>query len=170
MVICQKEKLIDQEYGRFQELVLDKKIDINFPVVLTKFTPLLALCRYSKSSYLMRFIKMFLARGDVNLAATTHCGHNALALLCRYYPHGDLMRLIRLLIHHGINCNVLDRNHRPTYLLVCEWYLCEDLLDVARLLLKTVDSVNPEAAGKSLTLLRNRGLQHESEILLNLIK
>ena len=80
------------------------------------------------------------------------------------------MRLIRLLIHHGINCNVLDRNHRPTYLLVCEWYLCEDLLDVARLLLKTVDSVNPEAAGKSLTLLRNRGLQHESEILLNLIK
>lgn len=82
MVICQKEKLIDQEYGRFQELVLDKSIDINFPVVLTKFTPLLALCRYSKSSYLMRFIKMFLARGDVNLPLRYYAGIIRMVILC----------------------------------------------------------------------------------------
>ena len=170
MALCNMEGFTEKEFCRFRELVVDKTLDINFPALLTKYTPLLALCRFNKSRYLYRCLQMFMAREDIDLSSTTHYGHNCVTLLCRYYPNNDLIKCLRLLIQHGINCNVLDRNRRPSYLLLCESYHGDYLIDVARLLIKSVDTVDPEAAGKSLTALKNRGLIHESEILFKLIQ
>jgi hypothetical protein len=157
---------------RFQQLVADKRVNINFYSSKWNCTPILLLCRFNNSRSLYPCLKSLLARPDIKLGIL-HNGKNSLMLLCRYYKiEKELLNCIRLLIKRGVDCNKKSNwsCNGSTALFILSKYArpSKYLIDVIRLLIK--EESDFEDATKSVEVLQNRGLKCEANILSKVIQ
>lgn len=86
------QRLTDQQFARFCQLVADKTLDINY-VDLSKLTPLLLICLMQESDQLYDCVNELLKRPDldVNIRDSGTCW-NALAMACRHHQSKNLLK------------------------------------------------------------------------------
>ena len=90
------------------------------------------------------------------------------AILCRFYHHRNLIHCFRLLIQKEIDVDMTDKDDHIILRLLRQQYSGEDLMDIARLLVRNMNS-----ALSSVFVLLDRGLHHDAEFregILDLIR
>ena len=93
------------------------------------------------------------------------------AILCRFYHHRNLIHCIRLLIQKEIDVDMTDKDDHIILGLLRQQYSGEDLMDIARLLVRKMNNMN--SARSSVFVLLDRGLHHDAEFregILDLIR
>jgi len=172
--LCRQTSLSDVDVIRFQQLVTDKHVNINFNDPESHDTPMLLLCRFNNSQSLYPCLKLLLTREDLNLNCRTipHF-RNSLMLLCRYYTlENELIDCIRLLIKRGVDCNKkssLNRDGETALFLLTSYARpSKYLIDVVRLLIN--EESDFENATKSAEILLNRGHKREADDIFKLIQ
>ena len=151
------------EKARFLELVSDETVSINYVQAYTLNTPLLLLCRYNHSDSLYPCLKAILQRPDLEVNAANKYREGALILLSRYCNHQMLIECVRILIEGGICVQATERNGKPALLLLCEFYLGDNLADIVRLLLD--NSANDRCNEMAVRILGKRGYPKDSDVI-----
>lgn len=135
---------------RFEELAIDKEVDLNC-VDNHHRTPLILLCRFSKSERLPELISILLNRHSIDLNIQDNDQWNALISVCFYYHNQHLVEVVRLLLARGINGKaVTKRGSNALYALCC--IHCGDVSNVTEVIRTLLDG-GIEINGQKSTLL-----------------
>ena len=84
-------------------------------------------------------------------------------MLSRYCNHQMLIECVRILIEGGICVQATERNGKPALLLLCEFYLGDNLADIVRLLLD--NSANDRCNEMAVRILGKRGYPKDSDVI-----
>ena len=164
MQLCNRPDLNEADLVRLRELALDPEVDINYQDYQLNSTPLLLLCMANQSDSLYSALCTLLENEHIDLTVqTTHDNQNALTLLFRYYRKNNLIDCVKLLIKRKVPVDVETRDGRNAFMLLCEHFGADNLVEIAALLLRKM--VDLRTANLSLSILRERGFESESDIL-----
>ena len=135
MQLCTRPNLGAEDALRFQQLALDRDLNINC-VGFNGQTPLLALCSFNQNKDLCRYLEILLTRRtlDINWKDKDDC--NALFNLCLHRRDNPLLELFRLLIGHEINVNSCNHKKWNVLRILCVTYMGNDLIEIIRLLIE----------------------------------
>ena len=161
--MCKEESLDTKQMSRFRQLVADATVDINFKTGYGE-TPLLLLCSRNQSGSLLPALQTLLRRRDVDLRLN-YSGYSALNLLIRLYRQPHLIHCISLLIGREINVNEMDGDGQSAITILCHLYTGDDLIDIARLLVRNFVMADCPIVDKCASILMNRGFRQEFTIL-----
>lgn len=167
--MCCKTSLNDVEVSRFQQLMVDKNININCRKGISGI-PILLLCRHNRSESLYPCLKSILERDDVDLDVTFE-SNNTIMLLCRYYPLSNrLLDCIRLLKKRGIDINLKDRYGKTALVILAEFVFgkAKSLKDIVVLLINEKSDL--KCALEAVEILRSRCIRQEAEVLSTIIE
>ena len=123
---------------RFEELVKDKEVDLNCRDHHHR-SPLILLCRHSKSERLAEFLCTLLRRRSVDLNLKDNDQWNALISACFYYHNQHLVEVVRLLLARGIDGKAITkRGSNALYALCC--IHCGDVPNVTEVVRALLDA------------------------------
>ena len=161
MQLCTRPNLVGEDALRFQELALDKHLNINC-IGFNGRTPLLLLCSFNQNKDLCRYLKILLKRStmDINWKDKNNC--NALLNLSLHHRGNPLLKMFRLLIGRGIDLNCCNDKKWNVLRILCVTYNGNDLIEIIRLL---VQHNAKDDKGWAAHFLLMRGFTPESEVI-----
>lgn len=163
MQLCNRSHLNEADLVRMQELILDPAIDINHQEGRLGETPLLLICRANQSESLYSALCILLKNELIDLTAKNSYNQSALTLLCRFYRQNNLINCVKLLIKRKVSVDDESRDGRNAFMVLCEHFTADKLVDIGALLLSNM--VDLRSANLSLSILRERGFENESDVL-----
>ena len=161
MQLCTRPNLGGEDALRFQQLALDRDLNINC-VGFNGQTPLLLLCSFNQNKDLCRYLEILLTRRtlDINWKDKDDC--NALFNLCLHRRDNPLLELFRLLIGHEINVNSCNHKKWNVLRILCVTYMGNDLIEIIRLL---IEHNAKDDKGWAAHFLLMRGFTKDSEVI-----
>jgi len=122
---------------RFEELILDKEVDLN-SLDNHHRSPLILLCRHLKSERLAEFLSTLFNRCSIDPNIQDNDQWNALISACYYYHNQHLVEVVRLLLARDINVkSVTSRGSNALYALCC--IHCGDVPNVTEVIRVLLD-------------------------------
>jgi len=136
--LCSLFSFDENQLKRFEELVKDKEVDLNC-LDDHQRSPLILLCRHSKSERLAEFLSSLLRRRSVDLNLKDNDQWNALISACYYYHNQHLVEVVRLLLARGIDGKAITkRGSNALYALCC--IHCGDVPNVTEVVRSLLDA------------------------------